>query len=57
MLASSSREFVFKKATPILMPVSPSGPPRVLVTIILGFMTLLLSCLVAVIVGPRNAAQ
>lgn len=57
MLASSSREFVFKKATPILMPVSPSGPPRVLVTIILGFMTLLLSCLVAVIVGPRNAVQ
>ena len=57
MLASSSREFVFKKATPILMPVSPSGPPRLLITIIMGFMTFLLGCLVAVIVGPRNAAE
>ena len=57
MLASSSREFVFKKATPILMPVSPSGPPRLLITIIMGFMTFLLGCLVAVIVGPRNAAD
>jgi uncharacterized protein involved in exopolysaccharide biosynthesis len=57
MLASSSREFVFKKATPILMPVSPSGPPRLLITIIMGLMTFLLGCLVAVIVGPRNAAE
>ena len=57
MLASSSREFVFKKATPILMPVSPSGPPRLLITIIMGFMTFLLGCLVAVILGPRNAAE
>ena len=57
MLASSSREFVFKKATPILMPVSPSGPPRLLITIIMGFMTFLLGCLIAVIVGPRNAAE
>lgn len=54
MLASSSREFVFKKATPILMPVSPSGPPRPLITIIIVFMTLLMGCLIAVIMGPRK---
>ena len=57
MLASSSREFVFKKATPILMPVSPSGPPRLLITIIMGFMTFVLGCLIAVIMGPRNPAK
>ena len=39
MLASSNRDFVFKKVTPILQPVSSSGPPRLLVTVVFSLLT------------------
>ena len=55
MLASSNRDFVFKKVTPILQPVSPSGPPRALITVIFALITFLLGCVLAIIVGPRRS--